>query len=37
MRLNQSGRFELPGSRVEAMYAPERYAELPSSTLVVLP
>lgn len=37
MRLNQSGRFELPGSRVEAMYAPERYAELPSSALVVLP
>ena len=37
MRLNQSGRFELPGSRVEAMYAPERYAELPGSTLVVLP
>jgi uncharacterized protein YfaS (alpha-2-macroglobulin family) len=37
MRLNQSGRFELPGSRVEAMYAPERYAELPGSTLMVLP
>ncbi len=37
MRLNQSGRFVLPGSRVEAMYAPERYGELPGSELVVLP
>ena len=37
MRLNQSGRFVLPGTRVEAMYAPERYGELPGSELVVLP
>ncbi len=29
VRLNNAGRFEMPASRVEAMYAPEVYGELP--------
>lgn len=37
MRLNQAGRFGLPSSRVEAMYAPDMYGELPASTLEVAP
>jgi hypothetical protein len=35
VRLNNAGRFELPPSRVEAMYAPEMFAELPNAPVVV--
>jgi hypothetical protein len=37
VRLNQSGRFELPPTRVEAMYAPERIGERPNAALEVAP
>ena len=37
IRLNQSGRFQLPETRVEALYAPEIFGELPNETLVVEP
>lgn len=37
LRLNTSGRFALPPTRVEAMYAPEQHAELPQAALEVLP
>jgi len=29
MRLNTAGRYTLPPSRVEAMYAPESFGEAP--------
>lgn len=35
--LNQDGVFELPPSRVEAMYAPETFAEVPIAPLAVEP
>ena len=35
IRLNGSGDFRLPETRVEAMYAPEMFAELPNMTLSV--
>jgi uncharacterized protein YfaS (alpha-2-macroglobulin family) len=35
VRLNQSGRFELPATRVEALYAPEMLGELPNQAFVV--
>ena len=35
MRLNASGRFALPPTRVEAMYAPETFGEAPNLTLEV--
>lgn len=37
VRLNNAGRFQLPGTRVEAMYAPENFAELPQAALEVAP
>jgi hypothetical protein len=37
LRLNSSGRFGLPPTRIEAMYAPETFAELPLATLEVRP
>ena len=37
IRLNQSGRFQLPTTRVEALYAPEMFGELPNDPLEVLP
>ena len=37
LRLNSAGRFGLPPTRVEAMYAPETFGELPNSAWVVLP
>ncbi len=37
IRLNQSGRFQLPTTRVEALYAPEMFGELPNEPLEVLP
>jgi uncharacterized protein YfaS (alpha-2-macroglobulin family) len=37
MRLNASGRFGLPPTRVEAMYSPETFGELPNAALEVKP
>lgn len=37
LRLNASGRFALPPTRVEAMYAPETFGELPNAALEVQP
>jgi uncharacterized protein YfaS (alpha-2-macroglobulin family) len=37
IRLNQSGRFELPTTRVEALYAPEMFGELPNPAMEVAP
>ena len=36
LRLNNAGRFELPASRVEAMYAPEIFGEAPNAGWVVV-
>jgi uncharacterized protein YfaS (alpha-2-macroglobulin family) len=35
VRLNNEGRFALPPTRVEAMYAPEMFGELPNAGVVV--
>ncbi len=37
VRLNTSGRFGLPPTRVEAMYAPESFGEVPNTPLEVRP
>lgn len=37
VRLNNPGRFQLPPSRVEAMYAPETFGELPNAAVEVAP
>ena len=37
VRLNQSGRFELPPTRVEALYAPEMFGEIPNAAVEVAP
>ena len=37
IRLNQSGRFEMPATRVEALYAPEMFGELPNQPVEVQP
>ncbi|HZF79094.1 MAG TPA: hypothetical protein VEZ89_04825, partial [Rubrivivax sp.] len=37
LRLNTAGRFALPPTRVEAMYAPETFGELPNSAIEVRP
>jgi uncharacterized protein YfaS (alpha-2-macroglobulin family) len=37
VRLNQAGHFVLPPTRVEAMYSPERFAELPNQDVEVQP
>ena len=37
VRLNNPGRFGLPPTRVEAMYAPDSFGELPNATLEVAP
>ncbi|MCU0774633.1 MAG: alpha-2-macroglobulin, partial [Ideonella sp.] len=37
VRLNQPGRFGLPPTRVEAMYAPDRFGEAPNAALEVRP
>jgi hypothetical protein len=37
VRLNNPGRFALPPTRVEAMYAPESFGELPNASLEVGP
>jgi uncharacterized protein YfaS (alpha-2-macroglobulin family) len=35
VRFNASGRFELPATRIEAMYAPEMFGELPNAPLEI--
>ena len=35
VRLNNSGTFQLPTTRVEAMYAPEALGEIPNKTIEV--
>ncbi len=35
LRLNNAGSFELPPTRVEAMYAPEMFGEVPNSAVMV--
>jgi uncharacterized protein YfaS (alpha-2-macroglobulin family) len=35
VRLNSAGKFQLPPSRVEAMYAPETFGEAPNATWTV--
>jgi len=37
LRLNQSGRFQLPPTRVEALYFPEMFGELPNLEIEVAP
>jgi uncharacterized protein YfaS (alpha-2-macroglobulin family) len=37
LRLNNPGRFVLPPTRVEAMYAPHSFGELPNAPLEVAP
>ena len=37
LRLNNPGRFKLPTTRVEAMYQPEQFGELPNEDWVVMP
>ena len=37
VRLNNPGRFDLPATRVEALYAPEMMAELPNQPVTVKP
>ena len=37
VRLNNPGKFALPPTRVEAMYAPESFGELPNAALEVGP
>jgi uncharacterized protein YfaS (alpha-2-macroglobulin family) len=37
LRLNQSGTFQLPPTRVEALYAPEMYGEAPNAVLEIGP
>jgi uncharacterized protein YfaS (alpha-2-macroglobulin family) len=37
LRVNNSGRFSLPPTRVEAMYAPESFGESPNPSLEVRP
>lgn len=37
VRLNTPGRFKLPPVRVEAMYQPEQFGELPQADWVVMP
>ena len=37
LRLNQSGSFHLPPTRVEALYAPEMMGEIPNAEMVVDP
>ncbi|HMC15194.1 MAG TPA: alpha-2-macroglobulin family protein, partial [Albitalea sp.] len=37
VRLNNPGRFAMPPSRAEAMYAPETFGELPNAVVEVMP
>ncbi|MEM7181005.1 MAG: MG2 domain-containing protein [Spirochaetota bacterium] len=35
IRFNQNGRFQLPATRIEAMYAPEMFGEFPNPEMLV--
>lgn len=35
MQVNNTGRFQMPTTRLEAMYAPDQYAELPNAPILV--
>ena len=37
VRLNNPGRFDLPATRVEALYAPEMFGEVPNASVAVKP
>jgi uncharacterized protein YfaS (alpha-2-macroglobulin family) len=37
LRLNQDGAFNLPPTRVEALYAPEMFGEIPNERIAVYP
>jgi uncharacterized protein YfaS (alpha-2-macroglobulin family) len=37
VRLNNPGRFQMPPSRIEAMYSPETFGELPNAVVEVKP
>jgi uncharacterized protein YfaS (alpha-2-macroglobulin family) len=37
VRLNNPGRFDLPATRVEALYAPEMFGEVPNAAIAVKP
>jgi uncharacterized protein YfaS (alpha-2-macroglobulin family) len=37
VRYNNPGRFELPATRIEALYAPEMFGEYPNAALEVTP
>ena len=37
VRLNSDGQFQLPPTRVEAMYAPEMFGEAPNAVFEVAP
>lgn len=37
VRLNNAGRFQMPSTRAEAMYAPDRFGEWPNAVLEVAP
>jgi uncharacterized protein YfaS (alpha-2-macroglobulin family) len=37
LRLSNAGRFSLPPTRIEALYAPETFGETPNATLEVAP
>ncbi len=37
LRLNNAGRFEMPATRVEAMYSPEMFGEIPNAAVEVQP
>ena len=37
VRLNNAGKFDLPATRVEAMYSPEMFGEVPNATIAVKP
>ena len=37
VRLNNDGEFKLPTTRVEAMYAPEMFGEIPNAGVLVKP
>jgi len=37
VRINSAGEFQLPNTRVEAMYSPDQYAEAPNGKMAVAP
>ncbi|MEO8442290.1 MAG: alpha-2-macroglobulin family protein, partial [Betaproteobacteria bacterium] len=37
VRLNNAGRFDLPSTRVEALYSPEMFGEIPNAAVAVQP